>query len=134
MIKFILLDLYNVLYFPREERVNEEIVEFLKDHNAEYGFGLLSAVRIDLEAWLENHELKKYFQFVKTSEQLTMSKAEPDVYEMVANSFELKPEEVLFIDDLSENIAAAKKAGLQTLRYVSSKTLASQLKELGIKV
>ena len=37
-----------------------------------------------------------------------MSKAEPDVYEMVANSFELKPEEVLFIDDLSENIAAAK--------------------------
>lgn len=134
MIKFILLDLYNVLYFPREERVNDEIVELLKGHNAEYGFGLLSAVRIDLEAWLENHELKKYFQFVKTTEQLDMSKTEPDVYEMVANSFELKPNEVLFIDDLAENVTAAKKAGLQTLRYASNKPLVSQLKDLGILV
>lgn len=134
MIKLILFDLYNVLYFPREERVNEEIVEFLKVHNAEYRFGLLSAVRIDLETWLENHELKKYFQFVKTTEQLDMNKAESDIYEMVVNSFELKPDEVLFIDDLSENILAAKKAGLQTLRYVSNKTLAIQLNELGIKI
>jgi HAD superfamily hydrolase (TIGR01509 family) len=129
MIKFILLDLYNVLYFPREERVNEELVEFLQAHNAQFGFGLLSAVNIDLEDWLDHHQLKKYFQFIKNTTQLEMSKTEPDVYEMVANSFELKPQQILFVDDLADNTNAAKKAGLQTLLYKPSKSFATQISE-----
>lgn len=127
MIKFILFDFYNVLYFPREERVNEELVEFLQVHNAQFGFGLLSAVNIDLEQWLTTHKLKKYFQFVKTTQQLEMSKIEPDVYEMVANSFELKPDQVLFVDDLADNVVAAKKAGLQTVLYKPNQSFATQI-------
>lgn len=129
MIKFILFDFYNVLYFPREERVNEELVEFLQTHNAQFGFGLLSAVNIDLEDWLSHHELKKYFQFIKTTGQLEMSKTEPDVYEMVANSFELKPAQVLFVDDLADNVSAAKKAGLQTLLYKPSQSFDTQISQ-----
>jgi FMN phosphatase YigB (HAD superfamily) len=130
MIKFILFDFYNVLYFPREERVNEELVEFLHEHNAQFGFGLLSAVNIDLEQWLENHDLKKYFQFAKNTTQLEMSKTEPDIYEMVVNSFDLKPKQVLFIDDLAENITAAKSAGLETMLYKPSRSFALQLANL----
>ncbi len=126
-IKFILLDFYNVVYFPRENRINEELVEFLQDNNKKYGFGLLSAVHIDLDGWTKERKLKQYFQFIKTTEQLQVSKSEPDVYEMVANSFELKPEQVLFIDDLAENIAAAKKAGLQTILYKPTQSFRKQL-------
>ncbi len=129
-IKFILFDFYNVLYFPREDRINEEIVEFLQANNRKYGFGLLSAVHIDLENWAKDRNLKQYFQFIKTTEQLEVSKSEPDVYEMVANSFELKPEQVLFIDDLSDNISAAKKAGLQTLLYKPNKKFLEQLSQV----
>lgn len=126
-IKFILFDFYNVLYFPRENRINEEMVEFLQSNNRKYGFGLLSAVHIDLEDQAKEKNLKQYFQFIKTTEQLEVSKSEPDVYEMVANSFELKPQQVLFIDDLTENISAAKKAGLQTLLYRPTKDFNTQI-------
>jgi HAD superfamily hydrolase (TIGR01509 family) len=129
VIKFILLDFYNVLYFPREERVNEEVVEFLQSHNAQYGFGLLSAVNIDLDSWLESHQLKKYFQFIKTTMQVEMSKTDPGIYEMVGNSFDLKPEQVLFVDDLAENITAAKKAGLQTILYKPSQSFSIQISD-----
>ncbi len=128
-IKLILLDFYNVLYFPREEEINQEIVEFLQSNNQTYLFGLLTAVHIDIEEWLKQRQLKNYFQFIKTTEELQVSKNEPDVYEMVANSFELKPEQVLFIDDLPENISAAKKAGLQTLLYKPTQSFTEQLKE-----
>ncbi|MFO0863030.1 MAG: HAD-IA family hydrolase [Candidatus Saccharibacteria bacterium] len=126
-IKFILFDFYNVLYFPRENRINEEIIEFLQTNNRKYGFGLLSAVHIDLENWTKERKLNQYFQFVKTTEQLEVSKSEPDVYEMVANSFALKPGQVLFVDDLPENISAAKKAGLQTLLYRPTQSFSKQI-------
>ncbi len=126
-IKFILFDFYNVMYFPHEDRINSEIVEFLQSNNRKYGFGLLSAVHIDLENWTKERDIRQYFQFIKTTEQLEVSKSEPDVYEMVANSFGLKPQQVLFVDDLTENIAAAKKAGLQTLLYKPGKGFAEQI-------
>lgn len=126
-IKFILFDFYNVLYFPRENRINEEIIEFLQSNNRKFGFGLLSAVHIDLENWTKERKLNQYFQFVKTTEQLEVSKSEPDVYEMVANSFALKPGQVLFVDDLPENISAAKKAGLQTLLYRPTQSFSKQI-------
>jgi putative hydrolase of the HAD superfamily len=129
MIKFILLDFYNVLYFPREERINEELIEFLQTHNAQFGFGLLSAVNIDLEDWLSAHQLKKYFQFAKTTMQLEMSKTDPGIYEMVTNSFDLKPDEILFVDDLAENISAAKQAGLQTMLYKPNPSFTVQIRE-----
>ena len=134
MIKFILWDFYNVLYFPRHDEVNTELFEFIEDHNKRVGFGVLSAVHTDLSEWLQARKLASYFMFIKTTQEFDMPKTDPGIYEPIIASFELKPSEVLLVDDLSENLNAAKEAGLKTLRYVKSRSFATQLSDAKIKV
>ena len=133
MIKFILWDFYGVLYFPAKDELNAEILEFIENNNKQYGFGIVSAIQSDLSDWLQERKVKRYFQFIKTTEELGLPKTDPGLYETVLNSFELKPAEVLLIDDSAENLNAAKAAGLQTMRYAKTKPFAEQIKEFGIK-
>ncbi len=130
MIKFVIWDFYGVLYFPDRDKLNTEIFEFIEDHNKKFGFGIVSAINTDLSGWLQERKVKRYFQFVKTTLELGLPKTDPGLYEMVLASFELKPEQVLLVDDSAENLNAAKQAGLQTLRYAKTKPFAVQIDNL----
>ena len=130
MIKFIIFDFYGVLYFPAKDHLNTEIFEFIEDNNKKYGFGVVSAISTDLSGWLQERKVKRYFQFIKTTQELGLPKTDPGLYEMVLASFELKPSQVLLIDDSAENLNAAKLAGLQTLRYAKTKPFKQQISQI----
>ncbi|RXH56032.1 HAD family hydrolase [Granulicella sibirica] len=51
----------------------------------------------------------------------TLGTAKPDlaIYAHAATGLETPPENILFIDDREDNIAAAQAAGMQTLRYTT---------------
>lgn len=134
MVKFVILDFYNVMYFASSDKLNADIFEFIENNNKKCRFGVLSAVNSDLHAWLKERKLDKNFAFVKTTSELGLPKTDPGIYEMVVNSLELKPNQVLLIDDLSKNLTAATQAGLLTLRYIKSKSLETQLKQSGLKL
>ncbi|MDQ5943587.1 MAG: putative hydrolase of the superfamily [Patescibacteria group bacterium] len=133
MVKFIILDFYNVLYFASSDKLNADILEFVKSNN-KCDFGVLSAVSSDLQAWLRDRKIDENFVFVKTTAELGLPKTDPGIYEMVVNSLELKPSQVLMIDDTPENLSAADEAGLLTLRYLKSKPLSLQIKQAGFKL
>lgn len=126
--RFILFDFYNVLYFPKTREFNKDIFSYIVEHNKSISFGVLSAVNADLADWLEKQDYKQYFQFIKTSTELGLPKTDPGIYQMVVSALEMKPQQVLMVDDLSSNVAAASEAGLQTLRYVRSKPFQEQMK------
>ncbi len=134
MIKFVLWDFYNVLYFPRTDQLNTELIEFIEDHNKKYGFGVLTAVSSDITYWLQERKVKRYFEFIKNTTELELPKTDPGLYEMVVNSLGFKPNQVLMVDDLSENLDAAKKAGLQILKYRKTVPFSKQLSEASIKL
>lgn len=48
------------------------------------------------------------------SHELKMSKPNPDIFEIVLKEQKVSPKEILFLDDLQENIDTAKKLGLAT--------------------
>ena len=127
MIKFVIFDFYNVLYFASDDKLNIEIFDFVQNNNEKYDFGVLSSVHSDLAVWFKDRNLDKSFMFVKTTAELGVPKTEPGVYEMVVNGLELKPKEVLLVDDSAENIAAADEAGLKTLKYIKSKSFGKQI-------
>lgn len=132
MIKYILWDFYNVLYFPRTHELNKDLIEFIENQNNRLEFGILTAVNTDLTDWLNTNGIKHYFEFVKNTKELGLPKTNPGIYEMVVNSLGFKPNQVLLVDDLSENLAAASAAGLQTIRYRKTKPFTEQLAEAGI--
>lgn len=133
-IKFVILDFYNVLYFAGKDEVNVDIIDFVKQNNKKVGFGVLSAVNSDLSEWFKKRDLLQDFVFIKTTSELKLPKTDPGIYETVVNGLNLKPSQVLLIDDLGNNLSAAQKAGLQTLKFVKNKTIIDQLKDSNINI
>ncbi len=57
------------------------------------------------------------------------------IYQAALNMADEKPEHCIFIDDLEENIAAARKAGMQGIVFKGDvKALKQELKELGVEL
>lgn len=83
------------------------------------------------------------FQFLKevdggvVSYQENITKPEPGIYHTLLNRYHLKGEEVLFFDDLAQNIRGAKKAGFHTWRVTTKPSVYSimdGLKYYGIHI
>ncbi len=60
----------------------------------------------------------------------------PDVrfYEACAKVAGVAPGSCVFIDDMAENVAGARAAGLQSLQYVDTAGLVAGLRELGVEI
>ncbi len=77
------------------------------------------------------------FTKVLTSQDLRTRKPEPKIYQMaletMAREQNVLPSQVLFVDDLPENLEAAKKAGMHAERSVyNSQELENILRRYGI--
>jgi haloacid dehalogenase superfamily, subfamily IA, variant 3 with third motif having DD or ED len=59
-------------------------------------------------------------------------KPEKEIYEIAMQRANANPQECLFIDDLLENIQAAKQIGIEGIHFISSEQLKQELKRLGI--
>ncbi len=60
-------------------------------------------------------------------------KPEPDIYHKLLSKYRLQAEECVFIDDLAENIAAAKTIGMSGIIFKSPDSTKEALIELGIE-
>lgn len=54
-------------------------------------------------------------------------KPEPEIFELAAERFAAVPAELLFIDDISANVDAARRAGWQALQFVDPAQCADEL-------
>ena len=59
-------------------------------------------------------------------------KPEAAIYQLLLNRFSIAPKETVFIDDLPDNIAAAKKEGMNGIVFKSPDQLKSDLLSLGV--
>ena len=66
------------------------------------------------------------------SHELKLRKPQREIYEAALKMSGTLPEETVFIDDLEENCAGARKAGLHAIRYRGAKNLKKRLEILGL--
>ena len=59
-------------------------------------------------------------------------KPEKEIYEIAMQRANANPQDCLFIDDLLENIQAAKQIGIEGIHFISSEQLKQELVRLGI--
>ena len=109
--------------------LNELLVGHIKRlRQAGYCIGLLSNAADNLRRLLtEVYPLLDYVDGVVISAEVGLMKPEPKIYYLAAESVGVKPEEVLFVDDFSENIAGAKKVGMKTLHFTDPASAQEQL-------
>lgn len=83
---------------------------------------------------LARFELTGEFDAFFSSCYLGLRKPDRKIYQVVLDVLYRDPEEVVFIDDRAENVAAAASLGIHAIRYEGSAQLADELARLGVAV
>jgi putative hydrolase of the HAD superfamily len=78
------------------------------------------------------HDFISLFDGAIFSYQVQEIKPEPKIYQTLLKRYGLKPEESLFIDDLKENIIAAKNLGITGIICKQHHEVVQELQKLGV--
>jgi epoxide hydrolase-like predicted phosphatase len=117
-------------------KLNEELIAYLKELKLKkYKIILLTNA---------NHTFFERFIFVKypwfrdlfddiiISSKIKMLKPSNDIFLYVLKQSNLKPEEVIFIDDSQSNIVVAQNMGIQSVLFENTKQLKAELLKYNI--
>lgn len=81
---------------------------------------------------LKKFGLSEFFSAFFTSCYLGVRKPDRRIYQITLDVLQRDPEDVIFVDDREENVAAAASLGIHALRYEGSVRLAGELARLGV--
>jgi len=95
--------------------------------------GLLSNTNpLHFEACMGNLKSLQFIPSHFLSYRLRSLKPEPEIFRQMIELLKLDPHDILYIDDIPENIEAAGRAGLNGRLFVGREKLVVQLSELGL--
>ena len=137
-IKLIIWDFSRTLIFPRDPEykgglndlydktedksfselfiINPELIRFIDDIKDQVPSIIFTTGALQDDVEIEGI-LDEIFVNMETVETVGFSKADPRGYEKICEIYEVKPSEVLYIDDQEKNIVAANQAGIKVMQY-----------------
>jgi putative hydrolase of the HAD superfamily len=119
----------NFTEIPGTRNIIEELGE------QDYKLGLLS---VHGREWIDYCESRfdyhKLFDKVMYSYQVGVSKPDARAYQLILKELNSKPEISLFVDDSKTNTTAAKRVGMNAIRFRNSQQLRQDLKSYDIEV
>ena len=78
----------------------------------------------------QRHNFWDAFSGIVISGEIQMMKPEPEVFTHLLATFNLRPEESVFIDDLPANTESAKRMGLHTICFTDAAQCRRELKQI----
>jgi 2-haloacid dehalogenase len=81
---------------------------------------------------IEKYEFLQWFDGIVVSGTEKDRKPFASFYHLLLKRYQIKTDEVLFIDDNVRNIDAAQAIGIQSIRFVSPEQLSTDLKKLNV--
>ena len=111
----------------------EPTLRLIRGLSRTYRLGLLS----NTNEWHFEHHIRTVdvfplFDAVTLSYQVRTMKPAEGIYRDSLGKIGLPPEECVFVDDLEENVAGAKRMNIHAIRYTDHQRLVSSLAELGV--
>lgn len=154
MIKALLFDFSRTLLFPKDKtykgnlnalhrqlsqtpgydflanfELNEEMLTFLNNIKDKYRMYMYTSESIQDTPEIKD-KVDSYFDKIYSAEQIMLQKTDPESYKKLAEMIGLPVQDILFIDDLPANIAAAKLAGMEVHQYIDNKGVFDKLNSL----
>lgn len=109
--------------------LNEEILNFYQSFKSrDISVDLFTTGSIQNSPEIKNR-LEDVFDRIFSAEELGLEKTQPEAYEFIAANLNVKPSEILYIDDQLINIEAARRADLNVIEYQEFQELANKVKE-----
>ena len=78
------------------------------------------------------HPFFEVFSGAVISCRLNLCKPEAAIYEHALKTYNLKPQDTIFIDDVEKNVAAAAQLGIRTIQFKSASQCERELRALGV--
>jgi putative hydrolase of the HAD superfamily len=78
----------------------------------------------------DKFDMNKWFSSGFVSYQLGVRKPSSECFNIILNEYNLKPSEVIFIDDFQSNLDEAKKLGIFTILFKDKDNLAKDIDDL----
>ncbi len=107
--------------------VDHDVVSIVEKLQHRYSILLCSNGTKRTRTLLEKTDLARLFQTVFISAEMGITKPNYLMFQKITEHLGLSVNEVLFIDDSSRNIDAAKKYGFHTIHYTTSDALRKSL-------
>ncbi|XP_054431978.1 bifunctional epoxide hydrolase 2 isoform X2 [Pteronotus mesoamericanus] len=76
------------------------------------------------------YELKPHFDFLIESSQIGMAKPNPEIYKFTLDTLKASPHEVVFLDDMEDNLKPARDLGMITILVRDSNVALQELEEV----
>lgn len=141
MVKAILCDFARVLLFPKDISyvgrldehdgafaLNTELLQYFQKLKGKISLSLFSSGR-NYEAPEIKKKLDPIFDHYFNTSNLGLGKTDPQVYAIIAEKLNKKPEEIVFIDDVLAHVEAANKTGLKGIHYRNNEELILKLRK-----
>jgi putative hydrolase of the HAD superfamily len=102
-------------------KMNQTSVNLIKKLRGKYTITLLSNTNeLHFNGIIEEFRLiQEYFNHIFFSHIVGARKPEIEIFQLAINTLNANPNQILFIDDMEENINGAKAAGLLTYHFTS---------------
>lgn len=109
----------------------EGMEEIVRRVGASVPLGLLSNTNpVHFEYCLQTFGVLRNISSHFLSYQLKMLKPEPEIFARIIKQISVPPEQILFIDDLAENVQAARTAGFIAHQFVGTKNIEQHFSDL----
>lgn len=108
---------------------NPKTVALIRELSAKgYRLFCLSNMSLEFYDYLKDREVFTYFEGQIISAREKVIKPEKAIYQILADRYGLVPEETLFVDDLEQNVAAARELGLHTVHFTDKERGLEEIK------
>ena len=116
----------------KELRIFPGVKNFVKMHSRRYPLAVVSGALLrEIELILKSGGLRKYYEFLISSEDVSRGKPDPQCYKLalkkmsrmgIFQSKRLKPADCIAIEDSVHGVIAAQEAGMKCLAVTNSYT------------
>jgi glucose-1-phosphatase len=113
------------------DRVDETLLEQIRGLRRYFKIGMLSNAWNNIRQVLTtDFPCLDAFDLAVFSAEVKLAKPQPEIYHLILDRLQIEPREAVFIDDMVENIVAAKKLGLHGIRFRSREQALTDLNNI----
>ncbi len=111
--------------------VNWKLLEYIKGLRPRYKVGLLSNAWDDLRQTMhERWNIDGLFDEMVISAEVKLVKPDPRIFHIAIQRLGVQPVEAVFVDDMAENVVAARREGLAAIQYLNQAQTLAELERI----
>lgn len=121
-------------YARRASNKNVGLEKVIKKLKKKYKVVTLTNVSEIHNVVRKEKKIYKHFHFNICSCDVGLAKPDIRIYKLLIKRLKMKPQEILFVDDVKICLVPAKKLGIKTIQFKNNKQFITDLKHFGVNL